>query len=72
MDETWYLTCANCESKVEAKFVFPTSDRSIYVVGRCVQCAVRGHKASVIFKYKRVDHEEWEALMLIEHLPVAR
>ena len=72
MDETWYLSCSNCHGKVPARLVFPTSDRSIYVVGRCATCANNGDKASVVFKFHRVTHEEWEALMLIDELPVAK
>lgn len=72
MDETWYLTCSTCKANVEARLVFPTTDRSIYVVGRCTHCAQRGERASVVFKYKLVHHDEWMALMSIDNLPVAR
>lgn len=72
MEEIWYLTCSNCNDKVPALLVFPTQDHSIYVVGRCSRCALRGQKASVVFKFNRVDHDEWEALMRIDELPVAK
>lgn len=71
--DAWKLTCPRCGSReVIATLVFPTQDRSVYIVGACIPCNTPMKDKSVVLKFVSVSHDEWSALMSVPHLPVAK
>ena len=73
-ENSWIITCTLCGDECVATLVLPTNKRTIMLAGSCPRCFTVGRKSTIIFEFFRtfVTQKEWESLMMVENLPVAK